>query len=113
MQLIGKMWSRYSFFEKSGLPNELASRGFTQDVQMPGYLFREDGMKLWNAIGSFAADFLDVLYDSDEDVASDKDVQIWAKETTDPQKAAIPGFPSSIEDKDTLVKVIQTLMWMS
>ena len=80
---------------------------------MPGYLFREDGMKLWNAIGSFAADFLDVLYDSDEDVASDKDVQIWANESTDPQKAAIPGFPSSIEDKDTLVKVIQTLMWMS
>ena len=113
MQLIGKMWSRYSFFEKSSLPNELASRGFTQDVQMPGYLFREDGMKLWNAIGSFAADFVDVLYDSDEDVASDKDVQTWAKETTDPQKAAIPGFPTSFEDKDTLVKVLQTLMWMS
>mmetsp|Transcript_15810 Transcript_15810/g.24571 ORF Transcript_15810/g.24571 Transcript_15810/m.24571 type:complete len:263 (-) Transcript_15810:228-1016(-) len=113
MQLIGKMWSRYSFFEKSGLPNELASRGFTEDVQIPGYLYREDGMKLWNAIGGFATDFVDEVFDSDEAVASDTVVQEWARETTDPEKGAVNGFPTSFEDKETVANVLQTLMWMS
>ncbi len=80
---------------------------------MPAYLYREDGMKLWNAIGTFAKDFVDEIYDSDEDVASDKAVQDWAKETTDPDKGAIKGFPTSFEDKATVVKVLQTLMWMT
>jgi len=110
-QLIGKMWSRYSFFEKSSLPNELASRGFTEDVKIPAYLYREDGMKLWGAIGKFATDFVDEVFDSDEAVASDPVVQEWAKETTDPDKGAVPGFPTSFEDKETVARVLQTIMW--
>ncbi|KAK1734479.1 lipoxygenase [Skeletonema marinoi] len=113
MQLIEKMWSRYSFFEKAGLPNELASRGFTEDVQIPAYLYREDGMKLWNAIGGFATDFVDEVFDSDEAVASDEVVQEWAKETTDPDKGDVKGFPTSFEDKETVAKVLQTIMWMA
>ena len=113
MQLIGKMWSRYSFFEKTSLPNELASRGFTEDVQIPGYLYREDGMKLWNAIGGFATDFVDDVFESDEAVARDVVVQEWARETTDPDKGAVNGFPTSFEDKETVAKVLQTIMWMT
>lgn len=113
MQLIGKMWSRYSFFEKSSLPNELASRGFTEDVKLPAYLYREDGMKLWDAIGDFAKDFVDEIFDSDEAVASDEVVQQWAKETTDSDKGNVPGFPKSFEDKETVAKVLQTLMWVT
>jgi len=107
------MWSRYSFFESTGLPNELASRGFTEDVQIPAYLYREDGMKLWNAIGGFATDFVDEVFDSDEAVASDEVVQEWAKETTDPDRGAVKGFPTSFEDKETVAKVLQTIMWMT
>eukprot|EP00985_Skeletonema_marinoi_P005913 scaffold2572_cov75-Skeletonema_marinoi.AAC.1 len=113
LQLINKMWSRYSFFESTGLPNELASRGFTEDVQLPAYLYREDGMKLWNAIGGFATDFVDEVFDSDEAVASDEVVQEWAKETADPDKGAVKGFPTSFEDKETVAKVLQTIMWMT
>eukprot|EP00984_Skeletonema_dohrnii_P000215 scaffold65_cov186-Skeletonema_dohrnii-CCMP3373.AAC.4 len=112
-QLIEKMWSRYNFFESTGLPNELASRGFTEDVQIPAYLYREDGMKLWNAIGGFATDFVDEVFDSDEAVASDEVVQEWAKETTDHDKGAVKGFPTSFEDKETVAKVLQTIMWMT
>lgn len=113
MQLIGKMWSRYSFFEKSSLPNELESRGFTDDVQIPAYYYRDDGMKLWHAIGEFAKDFVDEVYESDQAVAADMYIQDWAKETTDADKGAIPGFPTSFEDKETVTKVLQTLMWVS
>ncbi|KAK1737911.1 lipoxygenase [Skeletonema marinoi] len=76
----------------------------TEDVQIPAYLYREDGMKLWNAIG---------VFDSDEAVASDEVVQEWAKETTDPDKGAVKGFPASFEDKETVAKALQTIMWMT
>jgi hypothetical protein len=113
LQLIEKMWSRYNFFETSGLPLELASRGFDEDFKIPAYLFREDGMKLWNAYGDFAADFVSEVYPSDSKVASDKILQEWANETSRPDRAAVPGFPKSFQDKATLTKVLQTLMWMT
>ena len=113
MQLIGKMWSRYSFFEKSAFPSELASRGFDEDFDMPTYLYREDGTKLWNAYGKFATDFVDELYPSHGDVAADTVLQDWAIETTDLDRGAVPGFPTSFEDKGTLALTLQTLMWIS
>jgi len=113
MQLIQMMWSRYSFFEKSSLPNELASRGFDEKYDLPAYLFREDGMKLWNAYGDFASDFVSEIYLSDANVAADKTLQEWAAETTLPDRAAVPGFPSSFQDKATLARTLQTLMWIT
>ena len=80
---------------------------------MPCYLFHEDGMKLWDAYGEFAADYVDEIYVSDLDVANDVVVQEWAEETVAWDKAAVPGFPESIKDKATLVKIMQTLMWVS
>ena len=69
-------------------------------------------MKLWNAYGEFAKDFVNEVYDSDEEVASDKIIHEWAIETTDASRGAVPGFPTSFKDKDTLVRVLQTLMWI-
>jgi len=113
MQLIQMMWSRYSFFEKSSLPSELASRGFDKNIELPAYLYREDGMKLWNAYGEFASNFVSEIYSSDAQVAADIALQEWAKETTRPDRAAVPGFPSSFQDKSTLVSTLQTLMWIT
>ena len=112
MQLIQKKWQSYDFFE-SGLPSELASRGFAEDFDMPMYLFRKDGMKLWDAYGTFASDFVAELYDSDEELASDEDVQEWARETSYADKGAVPGFPTSFTDRATLAKALQTIMWMT
>jgi len=112
MQINNNWWKTYDFFESSGLPQELASRGFDEDFEMPAYLFREDGLKVWDAYGSFASDFVDELYDTDADVANDVIIQEWAEETVASDRGAVPGFPASIRDKDTLVKVMQILMWI-
>ena len=112
MQLIQKKWQKYDFFE-SGLDKDLASRGFTEDFDMPAYLFREDGMKLWKSFGTFATDFVDELYETDDAVAKDAVVQEWAKETSFADRGAVPGFPESFTDKATLAKALQTIMWMT
>jgi hypothetical protein len=112
MQVIQKKYQSYDFFE-SGLPSELASRGFIEDFDMPMYLFRTDGMKLWDAYGTFASDFVAELYESDEELANDEVVQEWAKETSYADKGAVPGFPTSFTDRATLVKALQTIMWVT
>ena len=112
MQLIDRYWSTYDFFGSSALPEELSSRGFDEDFDMPGYLYRKDGMKLWNAYGEFAKDFVDDCYSSDEEVASDAELQAWAEETTNREKAYVKGFPTKFEDKKTVVKTLQTLWWI-
>ena len=112
MQLIQKKWQSYDFFE-SGLDKELKSRGFTEDFDMPEYLYREDGMKLWKSYGTFANDFVDELHESDEEVALDGVVQSWAQETSYADKGAVPGFPTSFTDKATLASALQTIMWMT
>jgi len=113
MQLIGLYWSRYDFFKSSGLPSELESRGFDSTFDMPSYLYREDGLKLWDAYGQFANNFVDELYKSDSDVKSDKTLQEWATETVSADKGAVPGFPAAFNDKKTLAKVLQTLSWIA
>lgn len=112
LQIIKKRWQKYDFFKSSGLPTELESRGFDKDFDMPCYLFREDGLKLWEAYGEFTTDYVNECYVSDTDVANDSVVQEWAEETTAFHKAAVPGFPESISNKKTLACIMQTLMWI-
>ena len=111
MQLIKKYWSQYEFFKDSHLLNELESRGFDKDFDMPCYLYREDGRKIWEAYGNFARNFIDATYVSDAAVKADKGLQRWAKEMT--QKACVPGFPDHFEEKETLALTLQTLGWIS
>lgn len=113
MQLVRDEWLSYDFFNSSAFPNELASRGFDADWELPGYLYREDGMKLWMAMGHFATGFVDEVYATDADVASDAGLAAWADETTDPARADIKGFPTRFADKATLAYTLQTMMWMS
>jgi arachidonate 15-lipoxygenase len=101
----------YSFFECSGFSPELEKRGFDASFDIPCYLFREDGNMIWEAYGKFAANFVDEIYETDEQVKADAGLQEWAQETT--EKAAINGFPKSFKDKHTLVKTLQTLGWIS
>ena len=112
MQLIKRYWSTYNFFQSSALPEELASRGFDDSIELEGYYYRTDGMALWNAYGRFASRFVDELYPTDETVRNDEVLQAWAEETTSKRKGDVKGFPSSFNDKATLAKTMQTLWWI-
>mmetsp|Transcript_54147 Transcript_54147/g.58723 ORF Transcript_54147/g.58723 Transcript_54147/m.58723 type:complete len:713 (-) Transcript_54147:231-2369(-) len=111
MKMNLEWWKTYDFFKNSGLPSELEMRGFDEDFDMPCYLYREDGMRLWDVYGEFASDFVDEIFDSDKAVYEDPIVREWVEETTDESRAAIPGFPTVVRDKATLVKIMQTIMW--
>jgi hypothetical protein len=82
------------FIESSGLPFELASRGFDEDVDMPPNLFLEDGMQLWDTNGEFAADFVNKIYKIKCRGPDDDNIQAWTNETSAFDMAAVPGFPA-------------------
>ena len=49
-QLIQNRWKEYDFFVNAHLPNELRRRGFDDDFDLPGYLFREDGLSRYGRL---------------------------------------------------------------
>ena len=111
-QLIQNRWKEYDFFVNAHLPNELRRRGFDDDFDLPGYLFREDGLKIWEALGEFTTNFVNEVYLTDQHVANDIVLQLWANEMTDPSKAAVPGFPTAFQDTSTLALTMQCLWWV-
>ena len=77
---------------------------------LPGYHYRDDGVKIFKAIKQYASDVVDVFYDSDEDVKADIEIQAWAQDIV---SNGFPGFfdskpgrgfPSEITTKDELVE---------
>ena len=57
------------------------SLGITQVVSselddatlLPGYYYRDDGLKLWDAIEQYVRDVVNEFYASDDDVKQDKE----------------------------------------
>merc|ERR1719503_186168 len=61
-------------------PGRFEARGAANPEQMPNYHYRDDGMVLWNAIGDFVTNLLQLHYQSDADVQNDVEAQTWIAE---------------------------------
>lgn len=105
-------WEKYDFFARA-FPAELAARGFDEARSdgLDGYYFRDDGFLLWNALGRYVEAIVSHFYADDAAVAADAALQAWAAESADPQRAAIPGFPTSFGGRELLTRTLQTLVW--
>lgn len=57
-------WSSYD------LPIVLEERGVHDAKKLPGFHYRDDAMKLWQAIREYIKDILTIYYNSDEKVQS-------------------------------------------
>ncbi|CAB1340077.1 unnamed protein product [Coregonus sp. 'balchen'] len=47
---------------------------------IPNFYYREDGLKLWNAINSFVQGMVEHFYSSDSEVSRDSELQDWINE---------------------------------
>lgn len=112
MHLFLNAWEEYDFFDNNFV-NDLKNRGFTEDGSdgVKDYYYREDGFKLWNAMGNYIGAVVDKKYPTDKDVENDEQIKKWVLETRSKDKADIPGFPNRIYSKALLVECLQTIMW--
>jgi len=113
-KISSREWQKFDFFDWS-FPKELEKRGFYRDGRdgLDNYHFRDDGFRLWDALGSYAQTFVNRHYARDEDVSNDRDVQAWAYDLSAKEFGNYPGFPSQILSKELLWKVLQIIIWNS
>ena len=55
-------------------PNNIKDRDV---ADIPNYHYRDDCLKLWQAIKEYVCDVLSIFYETDEDVQKDEELQAW------------------------------------
>ncbi|XP_034991380.1 hydroperoxide isomerase ALOXE3 isoform X1 [Zootoca vivipara] len=92
------------------LPDDLRERGLES---LPGYYYKEDGMKLWEAIESFVKGIVHLYYKSDGSVKEDPEIQAWVAEIFDKcffQRES-SGFPEHLETMAQLTKYLTMVIF--
>lgn len=97
-------------FKESAFPNDIASR----QVDNPDlfYPFRDDGMILWEAIQDFAKDYIDLYYQTDEEVVNDYEIQAWAHDISAADRGRIPGFNTRFETRQELTETLGHIIFL-
>lgn len=67
--LMKKYYSKMSW-SSYDLPRALEERGVHDKDKLPGFHYRDDALKLWQAIKKYITDILSIYYRSDEKIQS-------------------------------------------
>ena len=100
----------------SNIPKNVKDRGVDDPNLLPGYQYRDDGLKVWQAIQDYVEGIIDMFYKSDQDVSSDTEVQSWAGDTYQngfPSHGGLQGhgFPQMIQTKQKLVEICTLIIF--
>ncbi|XP_074620664.1 allene oxide synthase-lipoxygenase protein-like isoform X3 [Acropora palmata] len=115
IQLIEKTYKNFKF-EMLSFPDMLKTRGVEDAEKLPNYYYRDDGLRLWNAISEFIGELVDIFYHKDDDVSRDHELQSWVK---DIHENGLPtregdedhGFPANIQSRKQLVHVLSCVVF--
>ena len=100
----------YSVYDVRGadVKYNVKYRQVDDEKLLPNYFYRDDGIKVWDAIESYVKDIIHIFYKNDEDVKEDEELQSWAKEVcvAFPQSDHAPEghwFPDKMESHEKLI----------
>ncbi|XP_051801143.1 hydroperoxide isomerase ALOXE3-like [Acanthochromis polyacanthus] len=87
------------------MPDDIAERG-VEDV--PNYYYRDDGLKLWDAVYKFVEGILGHYYKSDAEVQQDTELQKWTSDIFEHGFLSQPntGIPQSLTTVPEMVKFV-------
>lgn len=71
-------WYAGTGFNSRMLPAELTARNMNSSAIL--YPYRDDGLRIWQAISDYVTAYLEVFYKDDEDVANDAQLMAWCTE---------------------------------
>ena len=113
VQLIENVYKDWTF-DDMDFPKNLEKRGMDKTDVLPYYPYRDDGMLIWNLLGNYVKEYLDLYYLSDEDVVNDTELQAWAKQLSggsDNGAGKMAGFPDKIETRKQLADIVRKIIW--
>ena len=90
MRRAGKIYNIHT----SNIKHYAKKRGVDNPDQIPGYYYRDDGFKVWDALEEYASDIINEFYQCDDDVKQDKELQRWAYDIH------TNGFPAHYGESD-------------
>ena len=58
----------------------IRKRGVDDPNLLPGYYYRDDGLRLWQAMEDYVSNIINLFYSSDADVKGDSELQIFSND---------------------------------
>ncbi|XP_056615261.1 polyunsaturated fatty acid 5-lipoxygenase-like [Triplophysa dalaica] len=97
-------------FKSLCFPEAIKERGM-EDA--PKYYYRDDGMKVWEAINWFVSEVIEIYYDSDEAVQKDVEIQEFVKDVSKYGMQDTKGekFPHSLKTREELSKYLTAVIF--
>ena len=101
----------------TNIKRNLKERGVEDSEKLPGYYYRDNGLKIWQAMEEYVQDIVNLFYDCDDDVKRDIEIQNWAQDIHENAFLAVHGapqghgFPSKIDTKEELVEYCTLIMF--
>lgn len=99
-------------FTKQAFINDCVSRGVDNATSLPHYPYRDDGMLLWNAIGTYVSKFIAEHYSDDAGLSADLNLLQWWEALSSKHDANIKGVPTG-RTIDNLVFILQRIIFTS
>lgn len=75
-KLLRQVYAEFSIWDLH-VPRDMLRRGVADPEKLPNYPYRDDGLKLWEAIRKYVRTVLMLHYHSGENVLGDGELQEW------------------------------------
>ncbi|XP_074448286.1 polyunsaturated fatty acid 5-lipoxygenase [Larus michahellis] len=94
-------------------PEEIKAKGMDSKEDIPYYYYRDDGIKVWEAVKSFAEDVIHIYYESDEVVCEDVELQAFVKDiyVYGMRGVKTSGFPKAIRTREKLAEYLTVIIF--
>ncbi|XP_043093214.1 polyunsaturated fatty acid 5-lipoxygenase-like [Puntigrus tetrazona] len=95
-------------FKSLNIHEDIKARGM-EDT--PNYYYRDDGLKIWEAINHFVSAVVKIYYDSDEAVREDVEIQRFVKDVSCFGMNNSHKFPESLESREELIEYLTVVIF--
>jgi len=105
IELMARFYKKFKY-EDLDVRAWLKQRKIPGADVLPEYYYRDDSLALWDAIETFVGEVLKHYYKTDADVASDEELQRWAKEIDNEGYSNMNKFPTKIDSIEQIVRLV-------